>query len=139
MPNENIELLYELLAAYEAGDDERMRELFGPDAVIYGAPGIVNAGTYHGFEGFKLWIRQWEDAWDKTSYELGETVEVDESLLVVPAHIVARGAGSGIETDSVFGWLYQFRNGRVIRFEVYASLEETLGAAREIAVTRNRA
>jgi ketosteroid isomerase-like protein len=136
MANPNIERVYELLAAYLNGDQDKIRQLIHPEGEIYGAPGIVNAGTYHGYEGFRQWVSQWEEAWAEISYELGDLVEVDESLLVVPVHIVGRGAGSGVEIDKTFGWLYEWRDGVATRFHVYPSVEEALDAAPRLVEER---
>ncbi len=62
MAKTNVELSYETLGAYLRGDEETLRALMHPEAEIYGHPEIVNAGTYHGFDGFQRWIREWEEA-----------------------------------------------------------------------------
>jgi ketosteroid isomerase-like protein len=133
MANQNIERFYEALGAYEQGDEERLRQMIHPEGEIYGAPGIINSGTYYGFDGFQQWIGHWEEAWEEISYEVGEIVEVGDSVLVVPAHIVGRGAGSGLEVDSTFGWVYEWKDGLLVRYQVHPSLEEALEAARELA------
>ena len=132
MSGSDVELVNRMLGAYLTGDQEALRSVIDPEGEIYGAPGLINSGTYIGYDGFQQWIRQWEEAWDETSYDLQEPIQVADSI-VVPAHIVARGAGSGVEIDSVFGWLFQFRDGRAVRFHVYVSLEEALEAARAMA------
>ena len=53
MAKTNVELSYETLGAYLRGDEETLRALMHPEAEIYGHPEIVNAGTYHGFDGFQ--------------------------------------------------------------------------------------
>jgi ketosteroid isomerase-like protein len=133
MAKSNAELVYETLAAYQLGDEGRMRELIDPEAEIHGDPGIVNAGTYHGFEGFQRWTREWEEAWGEISYDLGELIEASDAVLVAPVRVVGRGAGSGVEIDSVFGWMWEFRDGRATRFHVYPTVEVALDAARKLA------
>jgi ketosteroid isomerase-like protein len=132
MAKTDVEVVYEMLAAYESGDEETLRALIPPESEIYGHPEIVNSGTYYGFEGFQQWAREWEEAWDEIGYELGELVEVGDGFLVAPVHAVGRGAGSGVEIDSVFGWLYELRDGRSVRFHVYPSVEVALAAARKL-------
>lgn len=129
----NVELVYETLGAYLRGDEETLRALMHPEAEIYGHPEIVNAGTYHGFDGFQRWIREWEEAREEINYDLGDFVEVGDAFLVAPVHVVGRGAGSGVEIDSVFGWMYEFRDGRATRFHVYPTVESALDAARKLA------
>jgi ketosteroid isomerase-like protein len=133
MAKSNAELVYEVLAAYERGDEETLRARIDPDSEVYGHPEIVNAGTYHGFEGFRQWASEWEEAWDEISYELGELIEIGDDFIVAPVHVVGRGAGSGVEIDSVFGWMYEWRDGRSVRFHVYPSVEVALEATRKLA------
>jgi ketosteroid isomerase-like protein len=133
MSSGNIELVQRMLGVYLSGDEEGLRAIIDPEAEIYGAPGLINSGTYIGYDGFQEWIRQWEEAWDQVDYDLQEMIEIGDSIVVVPAHIVARGSGSGIETDSVFGWLFEFRDGRALRFHAYLSPEEALERARALA------
>jgi ketosteroid isomerase-like protein len=133
MAKSNVELVYELQGAYLQDDEEAMRELIDPEAEIYGHPEIVNSGTYQGLEGFRRWSREWDEAWEEISYEYGELVEVGDTFLVAPVHVTARGAGSGAEIDSVFGWLWEFRDDRATRFHVYPTVEVALDAARKLA------
>jgi ketosteroid isomerase-like protein len=133
MSNPNVALVYDTLAAYQQGDEERLRSLIHPEAEAYGAPGLINTGTYRGYEGLREWLRQWEEAWDEESYELGEIIEVDDSILVVPVRVGGRGAGSGVEIDRVFAWLYQWEDGLARRFHIYPDVEAALAAASELA------
>jgi len=132
MSSTNVELVQRMLGVYLSGDQEALREIIDPSAEIYGAPGLINSGTYFGYDGFQEWIREWEEAWDSVDYDLQEMVQVGDSIVVVPAHIVGRGAGSGVETDSLFGWLFEFRNGRATRFHAYVSPDEALEAAKRL-------
>lgn len=133
MSSSNAELVQRVLGAYLAGDEETLRSMIPPEGEIYGAPGIINAGTYHGFEGFMQWVRQWNDAWDEIDYELGEMIEVRDRFVVVPAHVFGKGAVSGLEIDSVFGWMYEFQDGKAVRFHTYATVDDALDAARRLA------
>jgi ketosteroid isomerase-like protein len=136
MANPNVQRVYEMLAAYERGDEDKLRESIDPAGEVHGAPGLVNSGTYYGYEGFRQWIDQWREAWDEERFELGEIVEVDESVLVVPAHVTGRGASSGLEIDQVFGWLYEWRDGRATKFHVYVTVEEAMEAAGRLVAER---
>jgi ketosteroid isomerase-like protein len=133
MPSENVEFVQRLLTAYLSDDEEALRGLIPPDGEIHGAPGLINSGTYHGYDGFRQWISQWEEAWDEVDYELREPSEFGETFVVLPVRITGRGAGSGLEVDSVFGWLYEVRDGKAARFHAYPSVEEALAAAERLS------
>jgi ketosteroid isomerase-like protein len=135
MSSGNAELVQKLLSAYLSGDEETIRSMIAPDSEVYGAPGLINSGTYWGFDGFQQWTGAWEEAWDDVSYELGEAIELGGGFLVIPAHVVARGAGSGVVTDNVFGWMYEFRDGQATRFHTYVTVDEAIDAARRLAET----
>jgi ketosteroid isomerase-like protein len=128
----NAEVAIEALVAYQRGDEETLRALVG-EAEVHSEPGMVNSGTYHGFDGFQTWIRQWEEAWEEARYEPLEFIDVDESHLVIRVRVMGKGAGSGIETDREFGWLYEIEDGRVTRYHVYESAEGAVAAARQMA------
>jgi len=132
MSSSNVELVQKMLGAYVSGDEKTLQAMIAPNGEIHGAPGLLNAGTYYGFAGFQEWIKQWEEAWDGVRYELGEAIEVG-SIVVIPTRIVGRGAGSGVEIDSEFGWLYEFRDGQAVRFHAYVNVDEALEAARRLS------
>jgi len=136
MENPNIGLIYEALGAYQAGDQRRLRELIDPDIEVRGGNGLINVGTYKGFDGFMEWIGRWEEAWDPISYEPQDIVEVDDSLFVVAVHTMGRGAASGVEIDTVFGWVCQIEDGHATRFHIYVTVDEALDVARGLAEGR---
>jgi ketosteroid isomerase-like protein len=133
MAKSNTELTMEAFAANERGDQETLRALMDPEIEVYAEPGMINAGRYQGWEGWLKWTRQWDDAWEEIRYEPLEFIEVGDSVVVAPTRVVGRGAGSGLEIDRVFGYLYEIRDGKGVRFHTYGSKERTLEAAAEIS------
>ncbi len=133
MSSANAEFVGRMLAAYLAGDAETLRAAMAADGEIYGAPGLINSGTYHGYEGFRQWIEQWEEAWGGVDYELLDPFDFGETIVVIPVRITGRGAGSGLEVDSTFGWLWQIRDEKMIRFHAYAAVDEALEAAERLS------
>ena len=129
----NAELVVETLAAYQRGDDETVRAGMHPDVEVYSEPGMINSGSYAGFEGFKQWASQWEEAWEEITYEPVEFIDVDDARLVVRTHVTGRGAGSGLEIDRDFAFLYEIEDGRATRFHLYESVENAVDAAHRMA------
>ena len=121
------------LAAYQHGDEEKLRELFDPDVEIYSEPGMINSGSFTGWDGFRKWVSQWEEAWDEISYEPIELIDVGETFVVARVRVVGKGAGSGLEIDREFGYLYEVRGGRSTRFHLYDSAERAMEAARSLS------
>ena len=128
----NAQLAITGLAAYQQGDEETLKGFFDPGIEIYSEPGMINSGSFTGWDGFRQWIAQWEEAWDEINYEPLELIDVDDRLLVARVRVTGRGAGSGLEINREFAYLWEIRDGRAIRFHLYGSPERALQAARSL-------
>jgi ketosteroid isomerase-like protein len=133
MPKSNTELTAEAFAAHARGDEDALRALMDPEIEIYAEPGLINAGRYSGWEGWRQWTGIWDEAWDEIRYEPLELIEVGDSVVVAPTRVVGRGAGSGLEIDRLFVYLYEIRGGKGVRFHTYGSKERAMEAARKLA------
>jgi ketosteroid isomerase-like protein len=135
MARSNAELTADAFAAVIDDDEKTLRGMMDPEIEIYAEPGMINAGRYVGWGGWIQWRSQWDEAWEEVSYEPLEFIEVGDSVVVAPTRVVARGAGSGLEIDRVFGYLYEIRDGKGVRLHTYGSKDRALEAAAELAGT----
>ena len=55
--------------------------------------------------------------------------ELDDGRVMVLGTLHLRGRGSGAELDQPMGWLFTFREGRILRYEVFGGHEECRHAA----------
>jgi ketosteroid isomerase-like protein len=133
MEKTNMEITAESFAAYTRGDEEALRALMDPEIEVYAEPGLINSGTYTGWEGWKEWSESWDEAWDEISYEPLELIEVTDSIVIAPTRVLGKGAGSGLEIDRVFVYLYEIQDGLGVRFHAYGSQESALEAAHKLA------
>lgn len=119
--------------AYARGDDETLRELFDPEIEVYAEPGVLNAGTFVGWEGWNAWTAQWEEAWDRITYEPREIIPFDDERVLVPVHVVGIGKGSGVEVSDDNCYLFEIRDVKLARFHLYRTKENALAAAERLA------
>ena len=103
-----------------------------PGIEIVGAGGIVNAGTFSGLDGFVRWASAWEEAWEDSNYEIVELSEVSDDIVVGAVRVRATGRNSGVPIKAVYGYLWEFRNGKATRFHVYETHDEALRGAEEL-------
>jgi ketosteroid isomerase-like protein len=129
----NAQLATEMLAAYQRADREGLVALVDPGIEIHGAGGIVNAGTFHGVDGFFRWTAAWEDAWEDSQYEIVELNEVSDELVVGAVRVKATGRNSGVPIKAVYGYLWEIRNGKATRFHVYESHDDALHRAEALS------
>jgi len=129
----NAQLATEMVSAYQQGDEETLLGLVDPQIEIHGEAGLINSGTYTGLEGFRHWTSAWEDAWEDTLYEIASMTEIDDDFVVAAVRVTGTGRGSGIPMKSVYGWLWEFRKEKAIRFHTYVEHETAVRRAREMA------
>ncbi|MEK6326690.1 MAG: nuclear transport factor 2 family protein [Actinomycetota bacterium] len=129
----NIELLRRGFEIYEREGAEGLLPLADPEIEIYTQPGLMNAGTDRGHEGFLRWSEQWLEAWEEFRIEPKEFIEVGGSIVVVPIRQAATGRGSGVRVGNDITYLVEIRGGKVTRFHVYQETEGALEAAKRLA------
>jgi ketosteroid isomerase-like protein len=110
-------------------DDPLLAELFDPDVEwLPAGQSTLAAEVYRGYAGV---ARFWADifsAWEEYALEPLELVDLDDRVAVV-ARIRARTRQ--IEIDERWSALCAFRDGRIVRFQGFASPEGALEAARQ--------
>lgn len=137
--SENVDLIrvgFEIFEREGFSAVEALLPLIDPEIEVYTEPRLINAGTYHGHDGYLRWARQWMEAWEDFRMEALEFIEVGDSIVVVPLHQTARGRGSGVPVEMEIAYLLEVRDGKVRRFHLYESKEGALGAAERLATDR---
>jgi ketosteroid isomerase-like protein len=123
------ELIRHGFELYAAGDVEAVLELYDPEVVVT-APEFMNAGPYHGREGYLEWSEAWNEAWESIEFEVGRIEPVGERHLVAEVLTRARGGNSGIDVEVKAAWMYEMRNGRALYLEVMTSVENATEVGR---------
>ncbi len=85
-------LLREGIAAYNRGDTDAVLAALDLEIEVYAPPEVVNAGTFHGHEGYLTWVESWLDAWEEFRIAPVEIEQFGDDFLV---HMDARGRGKG--------------------------------------------
>src|SRR4029078_7442959 len=93
---QNVELTRRGFDAYNAGEHEAVVALLHPDVDLLADHELLNSGSFTGHEGVRRWSAEWMEGWDEFSIEANTVETIGEHFVLVDAHQVARGAGSGI-------------------------------------------
>ena len=127
MSQENVQLVLRLNDAVTRGEVNEMeiRSFFHPD-VEFLPRRSETEGAFHGLAGVEKYLADTEAIFEKFEphYEfldLGERV-------VAWGTIHVRARQSGIETDISMGGVFEFRDGKIARFEDFGSKEIALKA-----------
>jgi ketosteroid isomerase-like protein len=121
------------LEIFEREGPASMLPLAAEDVEVYTEPGLINAGTYTGHDGFMHWTEAWLEAWDDFRMEALEFIEVGDEIVVTPVRQIAMGKTSGVPVEQDITYLVQIRDGKVVRLHLYVDRERALEVARELA------
>ena len=110
----------------EKPDEALLRSICDPD-VEFLPRRAATEGAYRGIEGIKSFIADTNEVFDKYELEY-EMLDLGQRV-VAWGKVHARARRSGIETDVPFGFVYEFRDGKIVRGEDFGSKDKALEAS----------
>jgi ketosteroid isomerase-like protein len=123
MNETNADLVRERFAPMREGDVEALLTLIHPDFEVTTPPGLAaEPDTYRGPEGIRRYFDSFYEIMDRVSFEPHDFIGVGERV-VVPVTLRARGRTTGIETTQKLVQVWELRDEKAYRIEVYATLE----------------
>jgi ketosteroid isomerase-like protein len=129
MSRENIEVAREVLSTVERRDVSRLIELTDPEIEWHSFfAALLEGGKYQGHDGIRRYITDLEEAWETLRADAdGEMLDVGD-LVICVGRIHYRGKTSSVETEAAAGWVFKFRNRRLLRFRAFSNPELALEA-----------
>ena len=123
--------------AYSRGDFDAALVDFDPEVEwIVHLSLAPDATTYHGHEGVKRFWGTWADAISGMELDVEECRLVGEGRVLAIVRALGRGAGSGAPVESPrFGQIADFRDGRIVRVQLFGSVAPALQAAKSQPAT----
>ncbi len=127
MSQENVGVVRAVIDGWLRGDPATL-ELISDDVVYVSPPTMPGGKTYHGHEGVLQWVVDWRQEW--TDYEL-DVLRVHDlgDRVVTVERNRATGKRSGVGVDMQTVSLWTLRDGKIVRWQGYASEAEALEAA----------
>ena len=90
-------------------------------------PGL--AGVYEDHEDPNPRLRAWLSGWEDWRAEAEEFLEVGDHVVVLAIYW-GRGRGSGVEISQQGAHVFELRNGKVVRLEIFASRDKAIDSVR---------
>jgi ketosteroid isomerase-like protein len=129
MSQENVEIVREVMGAWNRRDLERMNEICSEEMEWVPAnPGALEGTVYRGrAEVLKGWETTWE-TWEEFQFEERETRDLGDSVLWLGS-VRARGRASDVALDQEISNYISLRDGKIIRSMSFLSWQQGLEAA----------
>jgi ketosteroid isomerase-like protein len=129
MSQQNVEILRDHFAATNERDFPLAMSHYAEDVVLVVRPdAFLEGGTFTGREAVGQWFGNWFATFEAGyHFEIEEERDLGDAVLLVVSHS-GRGRASGAEVHGRNGYLYTFRDGKIVRAELYAGRAEALEA-----------
>ena len=72
--------------------------------------------------------RQWRESWEEFQTRPLEFIDAGDGVVVVPVATTVLGKGSRVPIESGHTWVYDVRDGKIIRERAFRSKAEALEA-----------
>jgi ketosteroid isomerase-like protein len=129
MSEQNVEIVRRAVDAFSGRDADLAASFATPDFEWFPAmPGTVERGSYRGREGVGMYFRDVLDTWEELRVLPDEFRDLGDRVLML-GRIEGRGRGSGVNVDTPWGGIFDFRDGGVWRVRSYLDQSEALRAA----------
>jgi ketosteroid isomerase-like protein len=130
MSQENVDLVREVLAAWNSHDFERWLAYW--DTTCEWVPRLRNEvegrQTYRGHHGLRRYWEEDDAVWASFLVDFGQMRAVGDQVLVTGTG-TASGRQSGIELTTPLAMRFQVAEGKIVRGESYLDVNEALEAA----------
>jgi ketosteroid isomerase-like protein len=123
---QNVEAVRRAFARWNRGDREVLGDEVDPELELHS---LMLGGVVRGAEGLQTWFAEIDQQFEEWRLEIAEVREADRDRLLVLGEIHLRGRESRIEFDQPMAWLMDFRDGRLLRMQMFVHRSEALEAA----------
>jgi ketosteroid isomerase-like protein len=86
---------------------------------------LFESGEYHGHDALRQYFRDLDDAFDVIRPEVLQLLDLG-NVVVGVGRVCYRGRASGVETEEAAGWVFRFKEGKVISFRAFREPEKAL-------------
>jgi uncharacterized protein len=124
----NLEVVKRGYEALASGGFEAWLPFFDPEFEMTTPAALASEpGTYRGPEGIRRWWQEFYEAMSEVRLVPHDFRQIGEAV-VVPFSIHARGRSTGLETEQPAVQVWHLRDGKAIKLELFADLDEALAA-----------
>ena len=129
MSQENVEIVRTLFEAWNRDDLDAALVLIRPDAEVRGPDDLFIGieSDYHGHAGVRAWWGANKEPWKYFKSHIERVLDEGDYVITI-VRFEAVGRGSGVKVELPLVNLYELRDGLIVKFHAYHSLEEALEA-----------
>jgi ketosteroid isomerase-like protein len=124
----NVALVRRFVEAFNHGDLEAMLAGVDPEVELHEWPTAPGAQSFAGPEGARQALEGWFEIWEWMRIQIEDLVDLGDKVLVT-LHQQAKGKESAVEVEIRSFNVYTFRDGKIVRLQLFTEREPALEAA----------
>jgi ketosteroid isomerase-like protein len=128
MSQENVETMQAVIEAFNQGDGQTFDNSLAKDAEIVPVRAALEGTIYRGPDAGTQYCTAVDQSWENLRWEVEEIRDGGDWTLAL-GHIRGEGRDSGATIDAKAGWLANFIEGRITKFQTFANRDDALEAA----------
>lgn len=127
MSEQDVELVRRMFTAFAARDLDAMLPTMHEDVDFLPVTANITTGgaPYRGHDGIARYLRDVEEVWPQLRIYPDDIRDMGDCVVVIGR---VRARGGGMIIDRPTGWVFNMREGRIVRGRVYGTPEEALEA-----------
>ena len=132
MSQENVEIVRRAVEAARPNphpDYDAINALFHPDHQLVSLTQRVEGGVAEGARGFRDWIADNDEAWERWDSEIEGVRSIDDNRVLVDWKIIGVSKLGGVPVEQFLTGIYTVREAKIARTELYSSRQQALEAA----------
>jgi hypothetical protein len=128
MSQQNVELYRQGIDAFNRRDLEAFLALADPDVIGISRVLAIEGGSYRGHEGAREWWKALLDVFPDFTIEVVSVRDAGPRTVAALCNR-AHGEGSAAALEDLVWQVSEWRDGRVVRWEIHSSEQDALEAA----------
>jgi ketosteroid isomerase-like protein len=129
MSRENVDVVREAWRVFIERGIDGATQYYAQDCVVEALPEAPDRTTRKGWDGMRRRHREFYEAWEDVNWEPVEFIDAGDDIVVAEIAMRALGHGSGAPVDRPFGFVYELRDGKIVRDRPFTSKSRAREAA----------
>jgi ketosteroid isomerase-like protein len=125
MASANVDALGDVYAEWSQGNWRPVFDIYDPEMEWGWSAEFPSAGVYREPVERSKRLHEWLSPWEDWRCEVEEYIEHGDHVVAMTRYR-GRGKGSGVEVDTRGAHVWKFRDGKVVRLEVFADRDIAL-------------
>lgn len=124
----HLEIVRTAFERWNAGDREPPYEHIDPDCELVTRLAELRGQPYRGHDGVRQWIEDIGEYFDSWRLDIADWREVGDRVVAIGrAHFTPKGGDA--ELAQPLAWLFDMRDGKLVRWQTFTDPDEALAVA----------